>query len=60
MKSGHQIITLGLSILNLLQIEIDGWYQNICTYIKRIKFKLLNYSFEEDQYKIYLPGEIYQ
>lgn len=60
MKSVHQIITLGLSILNLLQIEIDGWHQNICTCIKRIKFKLLNYSFEEDQYKIYLPGEIYQ
>lgn len=60
MKSVHQIITVRLSIISLLQIEIDGWYQNICTGIKQIKFKLLNYCFEENQYKIHLLGEIYQ
>jgi hypothetical protein len=54
----HKIITVSLSILTLLQREVDGWYQNIRAGIKWIKYKLLSYRFEEDQYKIYQPGEI--
>lgn len=60
MKSVHQIITIRLSIFSSLKIEIDGSYQNIFTGIKQIKLKLLNYCFQEDQYKINLFGEIYQ
>ncbi|PHM06556.1 hypothetical protein CK516_32765 [Nostoc sp. 'Peltigera malacea cyanobiont' DB3992] len=60
MESVHQIITVSLSILSLLQREVDECYRNIWASIKRIKSKLLSDRFEEDEYKIYMPGEIYQ
>ncbi len=59
MESVHRIIIVSLWILSLQQRELYGCYK-IFTSIKRIKLRLLNYRFEEGEYKIYLPGEIYQ
>lgn len=59
MESVQQIITVSLWIITLEKIEISGYYK-IFTNIKRIKFQLLSYRFEEDQYKIFMPGGIYQ
>ncbi len=60
MKSVHKIITVILRNLSLLQRGISGYYDKIFKSIKRIKSQLLSYRFEEDQYKIYMPGGIYQ
>lgn len=60
MKSVHQIITVILWNLSLLQRGTSGYYDKIFKSIKMIKSQLLNYRFEEDQYKIYMPGGIYQ
>lgn len=60
MESVHQIIAVILLIISLLQRKLYGWNNNILAGIKQIKFKPFIYRFQEDQYKIYLPGEIYQ
>lgn len=60
MESLYQIITVRLSIISLLLREIQRWYKNIWAGIKRIEYKLLSHRFEKEQYKIYLPGGIYQ
>ena len=59
MESVHQILTVSLWILRLQQREIYGCYKILLS-INRIKSKLLSYRFEEDQYKIYMSGGIYQ
>lgn len=60
MKSVHPIITVILWNLSLLQRGTSGYYNKIFKSIKRIKIQLLNYCFEEEKYKIYMPGGIYQ
>ncbi|MEH2246105.1 hypothetical protein [Nostoc sp.] len=60
MELVHQIITVILLIISLLERELDGWDNNISAGIKEIKSKPFIYRFQEDQYNIYLPGEIYQ
>lgn len=60
MESVHQIIAVILLIISLLPRELDGWNNNILADIKQIKSKPFIYRFQEDQYKIHLPGEIYQ
>lgn len=59
MESLHQIIAVILLIISLLQRELDGWDNNILAGIKKIKSQPFIYRFQEDQYKIYLLGEIY-
>lgn len=59
MKLIHHILTASLWIISLQQRKVYRCYQ-IFISINRIKSKLLSYYFEEDQYKIYLPGGIYQ
>lgn len=60
MESIHQTLAVFLLIISLLQRELDGWENNILASIKKITFKPFIYRFQEDQYIIYLPGEIYQ
>ena len=56
----HQIITASLWIISLPKIEVYKWYQNIFTSIKKNKYQPLICCLKEDQYKIYMSGEIYQ
>ncbi len=60
MKSSHQGITASSGILHLPQIEVYRCYKHIFASINKIKLQPLIYHLEEDQYKIYMSGEIYQ
>jgi len=60
MESVHQMITANLWIIKLLRRKIYRCYKNIFAIINKIKSQPLIYRFEEEQYKIYMSGEIYQ
>lgn len=60
MESLYQIINASSGIINFLYIKIHKYYQNIFISINKIKYRLLIYSIEEDQNKMYMSGEIYQ
>ncbi|BBD65055.1 hypothetical protein NIES4072_12810 [Nostoc commune NIES-4072] len=60
MVSVHQTITASVWIINLLRRKIYRFYKNIFEIINKIKYQPLIYRFEEEQYKNYMSGEIYQ
>lgn len=60
MESTHQTLAVFLLIISLIQRELNGWENNILAGIKKITSKPFIYRFQEGQYRIYLPGEIYQ
>ncbi|WP_334878242.1 hypothetical protein [Nostoc sp.] len=59
-KSEHQIITVNLLNLSLPLGRMSGDYDNMFKSINKIKYRLLSYGFDKDQYKNYMFGGIYQ